>query len=59
MGEDFSQILVLGFEKSKGSVKVIGYSRDSPWYDSMEKMLDAIDCKLMEGWHKGERELKD
>lgn len=50
-GEDFSQILVTGFEKSKGSVKVIGSNRDTPWYDSMEDLIKAIDWDLMEGWH--------
>lgn len=50
-GDDFSQILVTGFEKSKGSVKVIGMGRDTPWYSSMEELIQSIDWDLMEGWH--------
>jgi hypothetical protein len=51
-GDDFSQILVTGFEKSRGSVKVIGFGRDTPWYDSIEELIKAIDWDLMEGWHE-------
>lgn len=51
-GDDFKQILVSGFEKSKGSVKVIGFGRDTPWYSSMEELIQAIDWDLMEGWHE-------
>lgn len=50
-GDDFKQILVTGFEKSKGSVKVIGMARDTPWYSSMDELIKSIDWDLMEGWH--------
>lgn len=50
-GEDFTQILIAGFEKSKAHVKVIGFTRDTPWYDSMEDLIKAIDWELMEEWH--------
>lgn len=50
-GEQFKQIYTEGLEKHKGAVKIIGFTRDTPWYESMDKLLDAIDWKLMESWH--------
>jgi hypothetical protein len=42
MGEDYMQIMVQGIEKQKGSVKIIGFGRDSNWYKSMDDLLKAI-----------------
>jgi hypothetical protein len=50
-GEKFRQILVTGFEKSGTSVKVIGFTRDTAWYNSMDELLEAIDWEQMEAWH--------
>ena len=49
---DFEQILVHGIEKSKGSIKIVGFTRDSPWYKSMDELLKAIDWKQMEEMHE-------
>lgn len=54
-GRDYGQIMVSGFQKQKGSVKIIGFGRDTPWYDSMDDLLKAIDWDLMEQWHASER----
>lgn len=51
MGVDYSQIAVTGFEKQRGSVKIVGFGRDTPWFKSMKELLDAVDWNLMEGWH--------
>ncbi|MFL5763891.1 MAG: hypothetical protein ACJ77K_08130 [Bacteroidia bacterium] len=53
-GEQFKQIYTEGLEKSKGAVKVIGFTRDTPWYKSMDELLAAIDWDLMEDWHRDE-----
>ncbi len=51
MGAQYSQILVKGLEKRKGSIKIIGFGRDSEWYKSMEELVKAIDWDKMEEWH--------
>lgn len=50
-GDKFWQIGVTGFETQKGSVKIIGFGRDSKWYSSMDELLNAIDWDTMEAWH--------
>jgi hypothetical protein len=50
-GTSYTQILVTGFKRQKGSVKILGTNRDSNWYDSMDELLDAIDWDTMSAWH--------
>ncbi len=50
-GTEYSQILVHGFETQKGSVKIIGFGRDTNWFNSMDELLNAINWDLMEEWH--------
>lgn len=51
MGEYFKQIDVTGFKKQGNYVKIIGFTRDSPWYDSLDNLLDAVDWEWMEKAH--------
>lgn len=53
-GAVYTQILVTGFKKQNGSVKIIGTNRDSNWYNSMNDLLNAIDWERMEEWHNDE-----
>ncbi len=51
--QGFEQVLVTGFKKDKsGAVRIIGFGHDSLWYDSMDELLEAINFKTMEVWHK-------
>lgn len=52
-GESKPQILSRGLEKSRktGAVKIIGPFYDSPWYSSMDELLDAMDWEQMARWH--------
>ena len=50
-GTEYSQILVHGFETQKGFVKIIGFGRDTNWFNSMDELINAIDWDLMEEWH--------
>lgn len=45
------QIISNGIKKEKGKVKMVGRSYDSKWYDSLDKLINAIDWKKMEDWH--------
>jgi len=47
----YTQILVTGFEKQGGSVKIEGKSYDSKWYDSMDSLIKDVDWEKMESWH--------
>ena len=48
----FSQILVEGLEKNKGgAVKIIGFTRDTKWFDTITDLIEAVDWDLMEKWH--------
>ena len=49
-GESFSQILILDFEtdKKSGAVKLVGFSRDTKWFNSVDDLLKAIDWEWME-----------
>ena len=49
-GERFIQIMVQGIEKEKGSVKIIGFSRNTKWFDSMKDLIKAVNWNLMEHW---------
>lgn len=51
MGQHYTQILVKGFQKQNGSVKIIGLGRDSEWYKNMDDLINAINWDLMEEWH--------
>ncbi len=53
-GTYYKQIAVTGFVKRRGGVKIIGFNRDSPWYESMEYLLAAIDWEWMELAHGDE-----
>ena len=46
-----SQILVTGFSKQRGSVRIEGRAYDSKWYDSIDSLIKAVDWKKMESWH--------
>jgi len=47
-----TQIIVMGIKKSSsGAVQIIGYGYDSDWFDSLDKLLDAIDWDDMELMH--------
>jgi len=52
-GEWKPQILSHGLDKNRktGSVKIIGHSYDSPWYGSMNELIDAMDWEQMAAWH--------
>jgi hypothetical protein len=50
-GEKFMHIMVQEIEKEKGSVKIIGFSRDTRWYDTMKDLINAVNWDLMEQWH--------
>ncbi len=52
-GDLFSQIMVQEIEKQKGSLKIIGFGRDTKWYNSIEDLIEVIDWDLMEDWHNG------
>lgn len=54
MGKEHWQILTQGIEKQKGSVKIVGFGKDTEWYDSMDKLIAAIDWDKMEEWHQDE-----
>lgn len=44
-----TQIIVTGFKKTKsGAVKIGGRFYDSPWYESIDKLLEAVDWKFMD-----------
>jgi len=47
----FKQILVTGFSKQRGSVKIEGQAYDTKWYDSIDSLIKDVDWKKMEGWH--------
>ncbi|MFN4313306.1 MAG: strawberry notch C-terminal domain-containing protein [Chitinophagaceae bacterium] len=51
MGEYYLQIGVEGFRKQGNYVKIIGFGKDSPWYDSMDSLLEAVDWEWMEEAH--------
>ncbi len=52
-GEWKSQIASKGLERNRrtGAVKIIGSFYDSPWYKSMDELIDALDWELMAQWH--------
>ena len=58
MGESYTQIMVSYLEKSRGHVKINGFGKDSPWYDSIDKLIDAVNWEQMERWHTGD-DLRD
>ncbi len=49
-GERFIQIMVQGIERKKGSIKIIGFSRDTEWFKSKKDLIKAVNWKLMEAW---------
>mgnify|MGYP001563009726 CR=1 FL=1 len=52
-GESKKQIINYGLEKDRkaGAVKIIGFGYDSPWYNSMKELIDAMDWEQMAKWH--------
>lgn len=42
-GENYTQIMTNGIEKSQGSVKLLGTLLDSPWMKSLEELSSLID----------------
>lgn len=48
-----TQILVGWLEKAKttGHVKLVGQTYDTPWFDSIERLSEAVDWDRMEAWH--------
>jgi hypothetical protein len=58
-GNNHKQILVQRFEKSKsGAVKIIGFVKDTQWFNSIADLLNAVDWDIMEQWHIEERRIK-
>lgn len=52
--QGFSQILITGVSKQKGSIKLEGRAYDTPWYGSIEELIKAVDWKTMESYHSDE-----
>lgn len=51
-GERFMQIMVQQIEKKKkGSIKILGFSRNTEWFKSMKTLIKAVNWKLMEAWN--------
>ncbi len=48
---EYFQILSQGIKKNGASVKIVGFGRDTQWFNSFDELLDAIDWNLMESWH--------
>jgi hypothetical protein len=47
--ESRTQITVSGIEKQRGHIKIIGeWGVDTPWYNSVDALLNSIDWELME-----------
>ncbi len=50
--QGYWQILVTGFSKDKsGAVKILGRAFDTPWYKSIDELLDAVDWESMSRFH--------
>ena len=49
--QGYTQIMVTGFQKQSGSVKIEGRAYDSKWYNSMDDLIKDVDWKKMEAWH--------
>lgn len=49
-GESYKQIMVtkLKNDTKTNAVKIIGFTRDSNWYESIEKLLESIDWEWMD-----------
>lgn len=51
-GKSFTQILVEELEiHDGGAVKVIGFTRDTKWYNNIDELIEAIDWDWMEAAH--------
>lgn len=51
-GESFSQLIVESLKTYKtGEVAIIGFTRDTPYYKSLEELFDAVDWVKMESYH--------
>ena len=52
-GESKKQIINYGLEQDRksGAIKIIGFGYDSPWYKSINELIDAMDWEQMSKWH--------
>jgi hypothetical protein len=52
-GQEYSQIINMGLEYDKeGGVRIKGWNmRDTPWYESIDDLILAVDWNSMENWH--------
>jgi hypothetical protein len=56
----YHQIDVIRFKLEKsGACKIEGYTRDTPWFDSLNKLIEAVDWDIMERWHTSEGYLRN
>jgi hypothetical protein len=53
-GDPFSQILISEFIESKNKVKIIGFGRDTKWYENIDELIDSVDWEWMEKNHGDE-----
>lgn len=50
-GDPFRQILVQELDIQKGAVRIIGFTRVTAWFNSINELIDAVDWDQMEYWH--------
>ena len=53
-GDPFSQILISEFIESKNKVKIIGFGRDTKWYNDIDELIDSVNWEWMESNHGDE-----
>jgi hypothetical protein len=51
-GVFYTQINIVKFKvEKKGPCKIEGYTRDTPWFDSVNSLIDSVNWDIMEKWH--------
>ena len=51
-GVSYSQIDITHFKVEKsGACMIIGYTRDTPRFETIDNLISAIDWDIMEKWH--------
>lgn len=53
-GDSYSQILIKEFLESNDKVKIIGFGRDTKWFDTINELIDSVDWDWMEMNHGDE-----
>ena len=53
-GDSYTQILIKEFLESNGNVKLIGFGRDTKWYNNIDELIDSVDWECMESNHGDE-----